>query len=120
MKKGLAFLLGVAVGIILTIAVIKARSEISTASQSPISWYEEPYETISFRNGVEVFQMLEDEYGLSKPKNYQDGVDIYLVHGEKIYDGKHIGKNKFHVIGVYTYTSKDNRVRNVPVIEPVN
>lgn len=125
MKKGLVFLLGVIVGIIITIAGAFFFASSHTDSEnsvrnSPISWYEEPYETITFRNGVDVFQMLQDDYGLSRPKNYTDGMDIYLIHGEKIYDGKHIAKNKFYIKGVYTYTDTQDRVRNVPVIEPVD
>lgn len=125
MKKGLVFLLGVIVGIIIAIAgaYIYASSNTdgeNSVQHSPITWYDEPYETISFRNGVDVFQMLQDDYGLSRPKHYSDGLDIYLVHGEKIYDGKHIPKNKFHIIGVYTYTDTQDRVRNVPVIEAVD
>ena len=64
--------------------------------------------------------MLQDDYGLSRPEHYTDSMDIYPVHGEKIYDGKHIAKNKFYIKGGYTYTDTQDRVRNVPVIEPVN
>ena len=125
MKKGLVFLLGVVVGIILTIIgtyllVSLDEDGENNVHNNPVSWYDEPYETITFRNGVDVFQMLQDDYGLSRPKHYLDGYDIYLVHGEKIYDGKHISKNKFNIIGVYTYTDTESRVRNVPVIVPVN
>ena len=125
MKKGLVFLLGVIVGIFLTIICIRIlalsnNGDENSVQSSPITWYDEPYETITFRDGVEVFQMLQDDYGLSRPKHYLDGYDIFLIHGEKIYDGKHFAKNKYYVKGVYNYTSTDDRVRNVPVIEPVN
>ena len=79
-----------------------------------------PYETITFHNGVDVYQMLQDDYCLSRPKNHQDGFDIYLNHGGQIYDGKHIARNKFYIKGVYTYTDTQDRVRNVPVFESVN
>ena len=125
MKKGLVFLLGVIVGIIITIVGAYIYSTSTTDSENsvrnnPITWYDEPYETITFHNGVDVFQMLQDDYGLSRPQNYQDGFDIYLIHGEQIYDGKHISNNKFYIKGVYTYKDIQDRVRNVPVIEPVN
>lgn len=126
MKKGLVFLFGVFVGVIITFigAYIYATSNNTysdnSVRNSPITWYEEPYETITFHNGVDVFQMLQDDYGLSRPKNHQDGFDIYLIHGEQIYDGKHIARNKFYIKGVYTYTDTQDRVRNVPVIESVN
>ena len=125
MKKGWVFLLGVIVGVVLTIFVVgilasSNEADDNSVRHNPITWYDEPFETISLRNGVEVFQMLQDDYGLSRPKDYRDDIDIYLIHGEKIYDGKHIAKNKFNIKGVYTYTDTEKRVRNVPVIEPVN
>ena len=125
MKKGLVFILGIITGIIITfaIAIIFASSNTdseNSVQNSPISWYEEPYETITFHNGVDVFQMLQDDYGLSNPSNYEDGSDVYLVRGDKIYDGKHIDKNSFVIKGVYRYKTRSNIVKNVPVIEAVN
>ena len=125
MKRGLVFFLGVIAGVCIAfggLAIIASvvMNDKNLAENNQISWYDEPYETITFHNGVSVFQMLEDEYGLSSPEDYRDGVDVYLVRGEKIYDGKHITTNKYYIKGVYSYKSKDKRVRNVPVIEAVN
>ena len=121
MKKGMVFLLGFLAGVVVTVvAIYILGSSVDGVRNDPITWYEEPYEMVTFHKGVDVFQMLQEDCGLANPTSYEDGtLDIYLVFGDKIYDGKHIAQNRFNVVGVYTYTDRQKRVRNVPVLKPV-
>ena len=124
MKKLLLFGAGLITGILLSLAIIFAFGE---EKNSDLQIFEKSGECIT-TNNLEVFQALGDGYALAhelEMKPYGETITslVVLVHiteGKEFYDEQKIaipaGKCARQV-GIYKYTTKQNIVKTVPIVE---
>ena len=119
MKKWLVFLLGVVVGVILTIFVsgIVARSDSDdvTYLEQPVS-YENKTET-SFK----VFQVIGKKAALaneiSEPKYKWYNGNTVVILGENFYSDQIVNMKNPQRVGTYSYTTRADMPMTVPVIK---
>ena len=117
MKKFLIFIIGVIVGVVLTILFSLLLS--GSNDDNPI-WFEEPGETIN-EQCFKVFQVLEDNAALVHSCN--SSVVVYLLvnnEGKYYYDEEvvNVPRNKIaRQIGIYKYPTNNLKVKTVPIVQ---
>ncbi|MBO5272960.1 MAG: hypothetical protein J6B30_09115 [Muribaculaceae bacterium] len=122
MKKWVVFLLGAVAGIVLTIAVLYLMSACSSANNG-VTYFEKPGDCISTKS-LEVFQVLDNGVALANEVDFKipTGLIVLLINkdGKYYYDNQVIeipeGKCARQV-GVYTYPTKMEIERTVPIVE---
>ncbi len=122
MKRWLVFLLGTVVGIVLTVAVLYLMAACSSANNG-VTYFEKPGDCISTKS-LEVFQVLDQGVALANETDdgFHTGLVVLLIdeNGKYYYDDQVIeipeGKCARQV-GVYTYPTKMEIERTVPIVE---
>lgn len=121
MKKIWVFVLGIIAGIILTMlfAVIATST---TKQRSGLSMFENPGDCLISKSNLKVFQVLEPSAALTMIKDDYSSAVYLLVNDEgKTYYDDQIVKlptnTCFKQIGTYQYSTKDDRLKTVPVVQ---
>lgn len=121
MKKIWVFVLGVIAGIVLTVLfVIIAAS--TTKQHSGLNMFENPGDCLISKSQLKVFQVLEPGAALTMIKDDYSSAVYLLVNDEgKTYYDDQIVKlptnTCFKQIGTYQYSTKDDRLKTVPVVQ---
>lgn len=121
MKKIWVFVLGIIAGIILTMlfAVIATST---TKQRSGLNMFENPGDCLISKSNLKVFQVLEPSAALTMIKDDYSSAVYLLVNNEgKTYYDDQIVKlptnTCFKQIGTYQYSTKDDRLKTVPVVQ---
>ncbi len=127
MKKIWVYLLGVLSGIIFVILFVKFTNN---SNNSDISFFDKPGNAITIDcfgttkavKSFKIFQTLSNNMGLASGDDICTNDLLVLVYSndnQSLYDNQTIIAPKgkcFRQIGIYKYTSKDNRNRTIPVV----
>ena len=123
-KKWVVYVLGVVTGVVLTIGTLFLMSTCST-SNNGVTYFEKPGECIS-TNSLKVFQVLDEGAALANEiegeYDIPTGIVVLLINkeGKYYYDDQVIkipvGKCARQV-GVYTYPTKMEIEKTVPIVE---
>jgi len=122
MKKIWVFILGIVTGIIITILFAAISYSASTGNNSGINMFEQPGDCLVSKSSLRIFQVLEPTAALAMIKDDFSSGAYLLVNrdGKSYYDDQIIklpaGKC-FKQIGTYQYTTKDDRLKTVPVVQ---
>lgn len=124
MKKIWVFILGIITGIVLTIlfAVIASNSSTGTSGDSGLNLFEQPGDCLINKSSLKIFQTLEQNAALAMIKDdYSSGVYLVVNKENKSYYDDQVIKlpagKCFKQIGIYQYTTKDERLKTVPVVQ---
>ena len=122
MKRVWVFMLGIITGIILTILFAVIMSSAFNDGRSGLNMFEQPGDCLVSKSSLEVFQVLEPNVALTMI-NGEIGSAVYLLvnnEGKTYYDDQIIklpaGKC-FKQTGTYQYSTKDERLKTVPVVQ---
>lgn len=125
MKKIWVFILGIITGIVLTILF----AAIATYSSSPVSGgnsglniFEQPGDCLINKSSLKIFQTLEQNAALAMIKDdYSSGVYLLVNNENKSYYDDQVIKlptgKCFKQIGTYQYTTKEDILKTVPVVQ---
>lgn len=123
-KKWVVYALGIVSGIALTFIALYLMAAISPL-RNGVTYFEQPGDCIS-TNSFKVFQVLDDGVALAneieKPYDVPTGIVVLLINKE----GKHYYDNQIikvpvgkcaRQVGVYTYPTKMEIEKTVPIVE---
>ena len=127
MKKFGIFILGIVVGIFLTIGTLLFLSKIASQNSGPLeglSMFEKPGECLT-KEPIKVFQVLAQDVALANERsnreyNWYNGKVVLILNdkGQTYYDEQIIKpKTCFRQTGTFRYQTKNKDWKTVPVIE---
>ena len=123
MKKFLIFIGGFVAGILATILVVFLAYVANKPNDGllGLTVFPEKGECITTKNEIKIFQVLEPNMALARTSDILDEIVVLLVNyeGKTYYDGQKIKipANKCaRQIGIYQYTTKNERVKTVPAV----
>ena len=131
MSKGVAYFLGILTGIVLTIgaSIIIAKSQGEDPSSNGISMFEKRGQAMT-EGSFKIFQTLDDKHALASGVSNEEygwymGITVMIIGNENdhFYDDQIIKKTsgkKFYQVGTYTYQTKSEDFKTVPIVALLN
>lgn len=122
MKKFWVFILGITTGVVLTMLFAGVSYIFSTGGNSGLNMFEQPGDCLVSKSNLKIFQVLEPNAALAMIKDdFSSGVYLLVNDGDTSYYDDQVIKlpsgKCFKQIGTYQYTTTEDRLKTVPIVQ---